>query len=73
MKTTKAIDNTFEGVLIYEGAILAHRRLVPQAQRFIDPPTISEVVWWMRPRRFGWTLPVFVVGYLAAHFWKGGY
>ncbi len=56
-----------EACLIFEGVALATNRIVG---RKVLPP-ISHIVWSVKPRRFGWVLPVGIIGWLAWHFEYG--
>lgn len=67
---SKTLDQFFEGVLIYEGGVLAGRRAqVPAAHKL---PLVSELVWASRRWRLWWVPPTFVALYLLDHFLRGG-
>jgi hypothetical protein len=59
----KALDRIGLWLLIYEGGLLAARMATGRKLA----PTISEVVWWAKPRRYGWLPPLVVAGWLLWH------
>lgn len=67
MTLSHDVDVVFEGVLIYEGAVLAQRRLLP---RPLPLPTVTEIVGRVVRHPYGWVLPTFIVGWLSLHFWR---
>ncbi len=60
----QALDRVGETILVYEGMVLAFRRMkVPASRRL---PTVSEVV-----AHGGWLAPVPVLCWLGVHLWVG--
>lgn len=66
MTALDRLDRIGGHLLIYEGAVLALRR-VPGAPSF---PAISDCIWAL-PRRHRWVAALPILGYLLHHFIAG--
>ena len=67
IEPAQVLDTVGLVALMYEGLVLAGRLVTGQRLA----PTISEVVWSLKPHRFGWVPPVVVCGWLFWHLEHG--